>query len=89
MLGQPIAGEVYTTSRTLLRLVGARGEVGREMLPLTAVTTVVVAFNGHKITVPTVGLCGGTSVHQYSVVRVWVYVYSVHLYVCVCVCVCV
>ena len=56
MLGYPIACEVDAAVRTLVWFVGAGGEVGGQVLPLTAISTLVVTINCHQITIPTVGL---------------------------------
>ena len=57
MLSYPVASEVDTAVRALVRLVGAGGKVRREILPLTAMATVVVTLCHHQITITTVGLC--------------------------------
>ena len=57
MLGYPVACEVDAAVRALAWLVGARGEVQWQVLPLTAMTTLIVTLYCYQITISTVGLC--------------------------------
>ena len=57
MLSYPVACEVDAAVRAFVWLVGAGSEVRRQVLPLTAMTTLIVTLNRHQITISTVGLC--------------------------------
>ncbi len=47
VLSYPVACEVDAAVRALIWLIGAEGEVRREVLPLTAMTTLVVTLYRH------------------------------------------
>ena len=57
MLGYPVACEVDTAVRALVWFVGTGGEVGQQILPLTAMAAFIVTLNHYQITISTVGLC--------------------------------
>ena len=56
MLCYPVASKVDAAVWAFVGFVGARGEVGREVLPLTAMTTLVMTLDSHQVTVATVRL---------------------------------